>query len=104
MKSLVCLVLFVFAASSVAQETAPHGYYPKDGYVPDADTAIRIALAVWEPIYGKAQIEKEKPYRACVKGGIWIITGSLPSGWRGGVALAEISKKDGQILRISHGR
>jgi hypothetical protein len=103
MKRLGCLVSLLLLSTATAQETNNH-YYPQEGFVPDAETAIKIAVAVWEPIYGKAQIEKEKPYKACVKGGIWIISGSLPTGWRGGVAEAEIQKKDGQILRVSHRR
>ncbi|MCX6959247.1 MAG: YbbC/YhhH family protein [Verrucomicrobia bacterium] len=104
MKRLAALVLLSAVTSTGAQELQTHNYSPRGGYVPDAETAIRIAVAVWEPIYGKAQIEKEKPYHSSIKDGIWTVLGSLPTAWRGGVAEAEISKKDGQILRISHGR
>jgi hypothetical protein len=52
---------------------------------------------------GEERIEKEKPYRAILKDDIWIVTGSFPKGWLGGVAVAEI-KKTGVILRISHGK
>jgi Na+-translocating ferredoxin:NAD+ oxidoreductase RnfG subunit len=79
-------------------------YKPKDGYVPDEETAIIIAVAVWKPIYGKEKIENEKPYKANLKNGVWTVTGSLPKGRKGGVAEAEISKDDGRILRIIHGK
>ena len=72
--------------------------------VPDQETAIRIAVAVWTPIYGKKQIESEKPYKATLKNEVWYITGSLPEGWLGGVAEAEIAKDDGCIIRVSHGK
>jgi hypothetical protein len=104
MKRIAAFVLLALVQTANAQETAANNYYPKEGYVPDAETAIRIAVAVWEPIYGKEIILTEKPYKACAKGGIWIITGSLPVGSMVGVALAEISKKDGQVLRVSHGK
>jgi len=81
-----------------------HNYKPKDGYVRDEETAISIAVAVWKPIYGKEHIEDEKPYRAKLKNGVWTVTGSLPEGWNGGVAEAEIAKDDGRILRITHGQ
>lgn len=71
--------------------------------VPDEETAVAIAVAVWSPIYGKEQIEKEKPYQAALKDGIWHVSGSLPEGWKGGVAEAEIAQEDGRILSISHG-
>ena len=98
-------VPLVALSSALAQETnPPHNYKPSQGYVPNAETAIRIALAVWEPIYGKKQIDSEKPYRATLRDGVWTVEGSLPPGWRGGVAIAEISARDGTILRVSHGR
>ncbi|OFW86393.1 MAG: hypothetical protein A2794_01455 [Alphaproteobacteria bacterium RIFCSPHIGHO2_01_FULL_40_8] len=81
-----------------------HNYKPQEGYVPDEETAIKIAVAVWIPIYGKDEIEKEKPYKATLKDGIWHVTGFLPEGWLGGVAEAEIAKDDGRIIRISHGK
>src|SRR5437870_913236 len=56
----------------------------KNGYVPDEQTAIAIAVAVWTPIYGKAQIESEKPFRATLRNGIWTVGGTLPEGHNGG--------------------
>ena len=74
------------------------------GVVPDDATAIKIAVAVWEPIYGADKISAEKPFRATLTKGVWTVQGSLPEGMKGGVALAEISKADGRIIRISHGK
>nr|WP_229426294.1 NTF2 fold immunity protein [Pseudoduganella violacea] len=70
--------------------------------VPDAATAISIAVAVWNPIYGEKQIASEKPYNAILKGGLWTVTGSVPGGWVGGVATAVISKQDGRIIKVYH--
>jgi hypothetical protein len=81
-----------------------HNYKPADGYVANAETAIRVALAVWEPIYGKDQIERQAPYRADLNGGVWTVRGSLVPDRPGGVALAEIAMDDGRILRVSHGK
>lgn len=87
-----------------AQERKP-SYMPKEGYVPDAKTAMRIAVAVWSPIYGEKKIQNEKPFRARLRRGVWTVTGSLPKGWdHGGVAEADISKRDGRILRVIHGK
>lgn len=49
---------------------AEEKYKPKDAYVPDAETAIAIAVAAWNPIFGKDQIAKEKPYKARLSNGI----------------------------------
>lgn len=102
--TIVTFSLIAFPIILHADEPQKHNYKPKEGYVPDEETAINIAVAVWIPIYGKEQIESEKPYKAVLENDIWHVTGSLPEGWRGGVAGAEISKDNGRIIRISHGK
>lgn len=97
-------LLSLLLASAVAQGPEPHNYKPAAGYVPDAATAIRIAVAVWNPIYGEKQIASEAPYRAVLKDGVWIVEGSLPKGHIGGVAIAEISKDNAAVRRVSHGK
>ena len=92
----LALSIFVYGQS------AEHNYVPPDGYVSDAKTAIAIAVAEWNPIYGAKQIEGEKPLKAKLVKGVWIVEGSLPKGWAGGVAIAEISKHDGRVLRVIH--
>lgn len=78
------------------------GYKPKNGFVPDEETAIAIAVAVWNPIYGKEIIQNEKPYKARLENGNWIVTGSLPEGADGGTATAIISQDNGCILKVIH--
>jgi NTF2 fold immunity protein len=97
------LVIACGATLSIAAEPK-HTYMPAAGYVPDAATAIKIAVAVWEPIYGAKQIAGEKPFHAALHRGVWTVQGSLPEKTPGGVALAEISQKDGRIMRVSHGK
>lgn len=82
--------------------TIKPNFKPKHGYVPDAKVAIKIAVAVWEAIYGEEKIAREKPYRARLTNGVWTVEGSLPAGSVGGVAIAEIAKDDGKILRVIH--
>jgi len=79
------------------------GYIPKEGFVPNAKTAIKIAEAVWIPIYGK-NIYREKPYTVSIKNGVWYVEGSLPRGSKGGVAFIMIQKTDGKILKVIHGK
>jgi len=100
---LFFIIFFIFSSILFAEEIEKHSYKPKDGFVPNEDTAIRIAEAVWLPIYGE-EIYGEKPFKAVLEEGVWIVTGSLPEGHLGGVAIAEISKEDGRILRVSHGK
>ncbi|MCX5849870.1 MAG: NTF2 fold immunity protein [Deltaproteobacteria bacterium] len=102
---LSMLLVFFLLPILYAAEAQKHNYKPASGYVPDEETAIKIAVAVWTPIYGKEKIEKEKPFKATLKDGIWYVNGSLPKEWNvGGVAEAEISKDDGRIIRVSHGK
>jgi len=96
---VVLIISYGFACSVESKAN----YKLKDGYVPNAKTAIKIAVAVWTPIYGKENIEKQKPYRAILRNGIWHVTGTLHYAL-GGVAEAEISKDDGRIIRIIHGK
>jgi hypothetical protein len=82
--------------------TSAQSYRPKEGFVPNQETAIKIAVAVWEPIYGKKKIAGEKPYKVNLQNGVWNVKGSLKHGLKGGVAEIEICKATAQIIRLSH--
>jgi len=106
---LTAIVALGMCGSVAAQNTAAHSYVPPQGFVPDSATAVRIAEAVWVPIYGAEQIASERPFVAALSGDVWTVIGSLPTpsaGYSslGGVAVAEIARQDGRILRVSHGR
>src|SRR5690242_13145116 len=78
-------ILLLSMGLVVAGDSRADGEKPAQGFVPDAKTAIKIAVAVWEPIYGEKQIAKEKPYRAkLLTNAVWKVEGSLPEGWNGG--------------------
>ena len=70
-------------------------------YVRNEATAIRIAEAVWLSFYGE-QIYEQRPFRAQLVKGIWIVTGSLPKDCPGGVPIARIRREDGQIVQVVH--
>jgi hypothetical protein len=96
--------LGLLASLVLAAEDPKHSYKPDAGYVPDSKTAIKIAVAVWEPIYGEKEIAKEKPYHATLTNGVWTVGGTFHGSGFGGVAVAEISKGDARVLRVSHGK
>jgi len=103
------LAITLLAVSIIfAVEPQVFSYKPKDGYVPNEATAIKIAEAVLVPIYGEDVINAEKPLKVELKDGVWIVKGVLrcPGGQNclGGVAIIEIAKDDGRILRVSHGK
>ncbi len=101
---LCCVLLMVAPAWG-------QGNKPKKEYVPDADTAVKIAEEALIPVYGKKHIESERPFTAKLKDGKWTVSGTLrcpdgkggtTTGCLGGVAVVEIRQADGRILSMSH--
>lgn len=83
-----------------------HNYSPADGIVPDELTATKIAEIILKRAYGDETINRELPLRATLRSDdVWIVRGTWPYSPddRGGVATVEITKKDGQVIRMSHG-
>lgn len=82
------------------------GARPAAGFVPDEVTAVRIAEAVWIPLYGEKNILDQRPHRATLADGVWKVTGTLHCAGGGlcvgGTAYAEISRDDGQIILVTH--
>jgi hypothetical protein len=104
---IAVVTLLIIGVLTRAQ--AKHTVTPKEGFVPNQDTAIKIAEAVLTPIYGAEKMNQEKPFVAELRGGIWSISGTFHDDTpgaiaKGGVAIIEISKADGRILRVSHGK
>lgn len=103
--ALLLSIVAALATPSAGSQVTLASYMPPNGFVPDAATASRIAEAVWIPIWGEAQVAAEKPFKATLYGDVWTVTGKdLPPGTVGGVAEADISKRDGRILRVIHGQ
>lgn len=111
------LLAFVLITSGLATEAraqpagaqAKHSYVPPNGFVPDSVTAARIAEAVLAAIYPAKVLDSERPFKATLAGSVWTVEGTMPQGGAGvdsigGVAVVEMSKTDGRILRLSHGK
>jgi len=91
--------------------------FPSDrNYVPDSQTAIKIAEAVWYPIYGD-EIYSKRPFVAeLTDDSIWHVYGSLPKSYieiakngdttyvvnHGGVPHIFLNKSDGKIIDVYH--
>jgi hypothetical protein len=102
----VALLASVVSVLSCSSANPRANWVPDKGFVPDERTAIRIAEAVWIPIYGEKVIAAERPFRAKLEDGVWLVTGSLdcPAGvlCMGGTASARISRRDGKVLKVMH--
>jgi hypothetical protein len=90
------------ASSQTPQEST---LKPKDGFVPNAETAVKIGEAVLIPVYGEATIRRERPFKATREGDVWTVAGTLNCGAPqcvGGTAVVKISKMSGEILAMFH--
>ncbi len=104
-RSLLFFVCLSMSFESNAQGYGSQkGFVPANGFVPDADTAIRIAEAVLVPIYTKAKINSEKPFTGQLRDDVWIVRGHMPAHVLGGVVEAHVSKTTGTILFVLHGQ
>jgi NTF2 fold immunity protein len=76
---------------------------PPSGVVPDEPTAVKIAEAVFQPVFGIEEVAKWQPYRAQLdRNGVWTVYGTLPRGSRGGTPMLKIRKRDGTVLEVWH--
>jgi len=73
---------------------------PKSGVVRDADTAERIAEAIWQPLYGAETIASQRPLHTELKYNVWIVTGSYAPE---SALFAFILQADGRILSVGRG-
>lgn len=104
LKIIILIIACLAYQTAVADDQSTHNYIPKDGYVPDSKTAIKIAEAVLSTIYGESVVKKEKPLVASLKDDVWTIEGTAPKDVQGGTALIIIAKSDGRIIRVTHGK
>jgi hypothetical protein len=96
-------LVLLLGGMAIVHGFAQRSFVPSNGFVPDQQTAIRIAEAILDPIYGEGQVASERPFGAELRSGVWIVTGHLATG-NGGVAEVRISKATGRIISVSHGK
>jgi len=106
MKRPMLTILFLAAgmASAYSQDTSVK---PKSGFVPDAETAVKVGEAVLMPVYGDRMIRDEEPFKAKREGDVWTVEGTLNCGAPqcvGGTAVVKISKTSGEILFMAHNK
>ena len=102
-KTISSVLVGLIAVAGIGAQM--HNYVPKNGYVPDEKTAVAVAQAVLTPIYGEAKLAQERPFHASLDDkDVWTVEGSIPAGQVGGVAIIRLSRKDGHILSVTHGK
>jgi NTF2 fold immunity protein len=56
----------------------------------DCQTALRVAEAIFEPVFGISEVDKWRPYNAQLdKNGLWTVYGTLPTRFRGGTRVLD---------------
>jgi hypothetical protein len=92
------------AYSQEPPETKEVSVKPADGFVPNAETAEKIAEAVLIPVYGEKKISEERPFKATRQGDVWRVTGTLncAPNCNGGTAVVRISRATGEVLFVGH--
>lgn len=105
MKYLFICSMLIVALCSNKMNKEQKNYIPEEGFVPNAETAIKIAEAVWLPIYGD-NIYDKKPFTAELKDStLWVVSGTLrDERTLGGIPYITIQKKDGKILTVEHSK
>jgi len=83
----------------VASPSSPS--LPKSGVVTDADTAKRIAEAIWTPLYGAETVASQAPFKTERRFDVWVVTGSSPAE---DALFAFILQSDGRILSVGRGQ
>jgi hypothetical protein len=97
------LSIIVILGLLTCSKNYSQGYIPDKGFVPNESTAIKIAEAIWLPIFGD-DIYKSLPFKAkLINDTLWVVEGTLPKNKLGGVPYIQILKSNCRILDVSYG-
>jgi hypothetical protein len=72
--------------------------------ISDKETAIKVSEAILFRIYGKENVINERPYEINFINGYWVLGGTLPKGMKGGTFLIILNSKNGQVIKLTHGK
>jgi hypothetical protein len=75
---------------------------PKEGYVPDKDTAIKIAEVILIRLYGERDVTSQKPYVVTEDENIWWVCGTLKKDELGSSFSIAISRQTAAVLYLEH--
>lgn len=75
---------------------------PKNGFVPDEETAVKIAEIIFNKTFNQ-KVFNSKPFKVELKDdSIWVIEGTLKPRTLGGVPYIEIRKSDCKVICVKH--
>lgn len=99
----------VLYARSVLKEALDHPTLSnvinsKDLLLKSEQMAIDVAEPILFSVYGKKHILGEKPYHCTLVDKYWVISGSLPAGYEGGVFLIIMDATNAKVIKLIHGK
>jgi len=71
--------------------------------IDNEDTALKIAEIILFSIYTEENIVRQRPYEIYLIDHYWVISGTIPEGYRDGTFLIIINAQNAQILQVTHG-
>jgi hypothetical protein len=87
------------------QDSTAHNVIRPDFVVfKNKEMVISYAELILFDMYGKENIERQKPYTIDYVDNHWIVRGNLPISLKGGTFLIILEAHTGRILKISHGK
>ena len=89
-----------------AEGVDPYGVYNRPyGIIQNETIAVEYAKLILVPIYGRDEIESQKPYSVSLhKNSVWSVKGTLKENELGGTFSITINKSDGRVLSIFHSK
>jgi len=89
---------------ALSNESQHNFIYNRELIIKDSSTAIKIVEPILFSIYGKENIESQKPYEIYLIENYWVIAGTLPKDMLGGTFLIIIDARNSKVLKITHGK
>lgn len=81
-----------------------HNVIGKIELITDEKNAISIVEPLLFSVYGKENIIKQRPYKIGKVQNYWVVSGSFNSIGFGGVFEIIVNSKNGEIVRLTHGK
>ena len=103
---VLLIIILLFSCKFKVKEDMNYTELVENGFVPDEETAGKIADIILCKIYGEEVLLK-KPYQIKLIGDTWYIEGTLKNDKFeslsfGGIPYIKIRKSDGAILGVTH--
>jgi NTF2 fold immunity protein len=86
------------------KDSTLHNVIGSNQILKDKNKIIDYAELILFDLYGKKEIESQKPYDVYKINEYWLLSGTLPKNKKGGTFLLIIDSRDYRIIRLTHGK